>query len=479
MKSIWSKLEPPERRFVLIIWLLALALRVGYAFTVDLIPANYLGIDMDAVEYDWLGWSIAQGRGVVTPYGDPTSIRFPGYLYFLGLIYFLFGHHHIAVLLAQALMGSLTPILIYLTARQLFSLRVSRIAAAVGAIYPGFVYFVGWMMTENLFILWVSLLLYLTVSLKDGASIRKLAVMGVLLGLLGLTRGMGIPFIGLIPLYILLRLHGRFQERLAKAALVFVVACLTLIPWTWRNYVIFHRLMLPSSEGGIVLWLGFHNIPLTHYETQEAYAYVDSVGWERAKSEEFYRLLAVNNYSGLAAVQWVFELYYPQESRPQSEPEGSERLGRKAMALLLQNPKVWVVKSIKQVFRFWHVLDERGRFVNGYAFILPFFLAGFWLLRSRIGELLPLYLYMMVLYAMAIIFSADARFRLPFEGVLIIVGAWGIERFLSLFRRIYWGYSILAVFFLFGFYLRLHSLQVRLALRSIAGALGFQLIEMQ
>lgn len=479
MKSIWNNLGPPERRFVLIVWLLALVLRLIYAFSVDLIPADYQGIDMDAVEYDYLGWSIAQGHGVVTHFGDPTSIRFPGYLYFLGVIYFIFGHHHIAVLMVQALIGSLTPILIYLTARQIFSLRVSRIAATVGAIYPGFVYFVGWMMTENLFMLLVSLLLYLTVSLKEGASWRKLAVMGFLLGLLGLTRGVGLPFIGIIPLYLFVFAVGTWRKRLVRAAWVFAVAILTLVPWTWRNYAVYHRLMLPSSEGGIVLWMGFTSIPLIHYETQEAYAYVDSVGRDRAKSEEFYRRLAENNYFGLAAVQRIFQLYYPAEAAPQSEPEASERLGRKAMALLYQNPMIWVVKSIKQVFRFWHVLDERGRFVNGYAFILPFFIGGFWLLRRRLGELMPLYLYLLVLYAISIIFFADARFRLPFEGIMIIVGAFGIERFLSLFRRAYWGYGILAAFFLFGFYLRLHSLEVRLALRSIAGALGFQVIEMQ
>ena len=463
---------------MLIIGLLALALRLIYAFSVDLIPADYHGIDMDAVEYDYLGWSIAQGRGVVTPFGDPTSIRFPGYLYFLGLIYYIFGHHHIAVLLVQALIGSLTPILIYLTARQLFSLRVSRIAAVVGAIYPGFVYFVGWMMTENLFLLLVSLLLYLTVSLRDGASWRKLAVMGFLLGLLGLTRGVGLPFIGIIPLYLCVLADGSFRTRLARAVLVFAVAILTLVPWTWRNYVTYHRLMLPSSEGGAVLWLGFHIVPLTTYETEEAYAYVDSVGRNEAKSEEFYRLLAMNNSFGLASFQWVFDSYYPQEPRPQSEPEGSERLGRKAMALLYQHPLMWAAKSLKQIFRFWHVLDERGRFVNGYAFILPFFLSGAWLLRRRIRDLAPLYLYLLVLYAVAIVFFADARFRLPFEGVLIMVGAFGIERFLTLFRRIYWGYGLLAAFFLLGFYLRLHSLEVRLALRSLAGALGFQVIEM-
>jgi len=303
--------------------------------------------------------------------------------------------------------------------------------------------------------------------------------MGFLLGLLGLTRGIGIPFIGLIPLYIFLRTGGGFRQKISRAALVFAVAVLALIPWTVRNYLTYHRVMLPSSEGGIVLWMGFTNIPLIHYETQEAYAYVDSVGRDQASTEEFYRRLAENNYFGLTGMQRLFEIYYPDEPAPQSEPEASERLGRKAMALLFQNPMIWVVKSLKQIFRFWHVLDERGRFVNGYAFILPFFIAGFWLLRRRLGELMPLYLYLLVLYAIAIVFFADARFRLPFEGIMIIVGAFAIERFLALFRRIYWGYGILAAYFLFGFYLRLHSLEVRLALRSIAGALGFQVIEMQ
>jgi len=479
MHSFWAKLELPGRRFVLIIWLLALALRVIYALSVDLIPDNYVGIDMDAVEYDYLGWSIAQGHGMVTHFGDQTSIRFPGYPYFLGLIYFIFGHHHIAVLLVQALLGSLTPVLIYLTARRLFSVKVSQIAVVVAAVYPGFIYFVGWLMTENLFILLVSLLLYLTVTLREGVSWKRLVLIGVLLGCLSLTRGVGLPFIGIIPLYMFLRLSGELRDRLARAALVLAVALLMLVPWTVRNYGAYHRIMLPSSEGGLILWLGFTNIPLIHYETDEAFTYVERVGKKHAQSEEFYRLLAENNYFGLAAMQRIFQLYYPDEPPPQSEPEGTERLGRKAMALLVQNPGAWVAKSVKQVFRFWHVIDERGRFVNGYAFILPFFMAGAWLLRRRFGDLLPLYLYLLVLYGMAIIFFADARFRLPFESVLIIVGAFGIERFLSIFRRVYWGYGILAAFFLFNFYLRLHSLQVRLVLRSIAGALGIPVADMQ
>jgi len=473
----WNRLTAAEQRYVLILAALALAVRLVYAFSVDLIPADYMGIDLDAVEYDYLGVNVAEGKGLVDRFGFPTSFRFPAYPFLLGFIYFLFGHSHMAVLVIQAFMGVATPLLIYFTARHLLPETTSRIAGAVGAIYPGFVYFVGWLMTENLFLLLISLLLYYTVSLGRVASWRKLVFLGVLLGLLGLTRGVGLPFLGLIPAYIFLRHRGDFRTRLVRSGAVMAVGCLTLLPWTVRNYLQFDRLMLPSAEGGVVLWLGFNDVPLIHYQTDAAFEYVERVGREHARSEEFYRLLADHNLFGITAMKELFRLYYPDEPPPQSEVEASDRLGAKAQVLLFQSPMAWVYKSIKQVFRFWHVLDERGRYVYGYGFIIPFFFAGAWLQRRRVMDFMPLYLYPAVLYAVAIVFFADARFRLPFEGVLIIVGAWGIERFLARFKPVYWGYGILAVFFLANYYLRLHSPQVRLAIRSVAGALGFQMAE--
>ena len=476
----WEKLDKGQKRYILILALLALALRLVYALSVDLIPADASGVDMDAVEYDHLGWSIAQGGGVVDRYGDPTSYRFPGYLYFLGIIYFIFSHHHIAALIVQAFLGTLSPLLIYFTARQILEEKTSRIAGLLTAVYPVFIYYVGWLMTENLFLLLLNLLIYLTVSLGRDAGWKKLVFMGFLVGLLSLTRGVGLPFLGLIPLYVLLRLKGDFGSRLVKAALVFIAAIITLIPWTVRNYVTYGQIMLPSSEGGAILWLGFHKFSFRdYYVTEPAFDYVERVGREKARSEQFYRLLLENNIFGLTGVKEVFKIYYPDEPLPLNEPEATRRLGQKALVILVENPGMWVVKSIKQIFRFWHVLDERGRYVYGYAFILPFFLAGFWLLRRRIADLMPLYFFPLVLYGISIIFFADARFRMPFEGVFIIVGALAIERFLSLFRRVYWGYGILAAFFLLNWYLRLHSLEVRLAIRSLAGALGFQLIDME
>lgn len=481
MKSLhyhWTNLDLSTRRYIAFLFLLGLILRVVYVFSIDLIPKDHLGIDMDAVEYDYLGLNIAEGRGVVDRFGDPTALRFPAYLYFLGLIYFIFGHHHLVALLFQAGMGALSPLLIYFTARQLIAERPSRVAGVVASCYPSFIYYAGWLMTENLFLLLISLLLFLTVSLKDTASWRKIFLMGVLVGLLGLTRGVGLPFIFIVPVYVFLRLKGAFRLRLIRAAVLLGVGILMLVPWTIRNYNAYHRWMLPSSEGGVVLWIGFNPVLLQYYEYDEAFAYLDSVGRDQARSEEFYRLLRNHNYFGLTGMKRIFELYYPDEPLPQSEPEASERLTRKVLALLKESPMLWVVKSFKQIFRFWHVLDERGRYVWGYAFIFPFFLVGAWTLRRRLLDFAPLYLYILVLYGVAIVFFADARFRMPFEGILIIPAAFAMDQFLQRFQRFYAGYAMLILWFAINYFLRLNSLQVRLAIRTVAGALGFPLTEM-
>lgn len=468
------------RRYIVWLWLVALTARLIYAFSVSLIPANISGIDMDAVEYDYLGWSIAQGQGVVNAHGEPTALRFPGYLYLLGLVYFIFGHSHLAAVIIQALLGSITPLLIYLIARELLEEKTSRIAGILAAGYPVFIYYVGYLMSENLFLLLLNILIYMVVRFKQKAGWKRLAFMGVVTGLLGLTRGVGLPFLGLVPLYIFLKQKGNLKAKIKPVIIVFIAAIITLTPWTVRNYKVFGKVMLPSSEGGVILWLCFNTVPISnYYNITPAFAYVDSVGRKQAKSEEFYRLLAANNIFGYTGMQEVWRNSYPDEPMPPNEIACAHAYGHKAMEIMFKDPVIWVVKSFTQIFRFWHVLDERGRYVYGYGFILPFFIAGFWLTRRRIGEFFPLYLFPLVLYGISIIFFAEARFRMPFEGVWLIVGSVGIERFLGLFRKIYWGYAGLILYFLSNWFLRLHSLDVRMAIRSILGALGFHLSDIK
>ncbi len=472
-------MEKGDRRYVLIILFLALVLRFAYALSVDIIPTDITGIDMDAVEYDHLGWNIARGIGVIDAYGHPASSRFPAYLYFLGIIYFIFGHSHFTVIMIQAFLGSLTPLIVYFTARQIFKERVSKIAGILAAVYPVFIWYVGWLMTENLFLLLLNLLIYFTVSLARDAGWKRLAAIGVLVGLLGLTRGVGLPFLGIIPFYVFLRLRGDIKIKFGRAALVLAAAIVVMIPWTVRNYNTYGKIMLPSCEGGAVLWMAFNTMSVDEwYDPEPAFEYIERVGRENATSEEYYHLLAQTNLFGLEGLRALIKDRYPYAPVPNSDLEGCNFLGDIAMGMLFENPVSWVVKSVIQVFRFWHVLDERGRFVNGYAFIMPFFLAGFWMSRKRIRDLMPLYIFPLELYAISIVFFADARFRMPFESIFLIVGAFAMERFIRIFKQPVYAYGIIAAFFLLTGYMRLYSVEIRAALRAVLGAIGVPLGEM-
>lgn len=477
----WHNISSSQRKYLLILCLLALALRLGYAFTVDLIPMDMSGVDLDAVEYDYLGWSVANGHGFTDRDNNISSLRFPIYIWFLAFIYSVFGRQHEIVLIFQAFIGVISPLLIYATARHLFSEKVSRIAGILAAIHPVWIWYVGWLMTENLFLPLVNATMYLTVRLARRNGWKQLALTGVVIGLLSLTRGIGLPFWGLIPAYMFFKSDGGLGNRFKQAFIIWGTALLVLTPWTIRNYHHYGKIMLPSSESGGILWMAV-NMEHTHisdwYRLDEAYAYVDSVGRENAKSEDFYWILNQNNQYGLLSIKLLYNRLFPDEPFPKNDAEGMKQLGDKAKKQIKQSLKSWLFRSFIQVFRFWHVLDERGRYVNGYAYLMPFFFIGFFMTIKRFKEMIPLYIPLAVLYLITIMFWADARFRMPFEGVFIVIGAVAMERFISWFKRPYIAYGLLTFWFGFNYFLRLHSHDVRMTIRSILSAVGFPISDL-
>ncbi|MBU1651788.1 glycosyltransferase family 39 protein [bacterium] len=481
IRERWNNFSSGQKRYMIILCVLSLVLRLGYAFTVDLVPMDMTGVDLDAVEYDYLGWSVANGHGYTDREGNPNSIRFPGYVFFLTVIYFLFGRHHEIVLVIQAFIGVISPLLIYAAARHLFSEKVSRIAGILAAIHPVWIWYVGWLMTENIFMPLLNALIYLTVRMRRNANWKQLALMGILIGGLGLTRGIGLPFWGIIPAYVFFKSGNGFGNRFKQAFIVWAFALLTLTPWTIRNYLNYDQIMLPSSEGPGILWMAVnmeHTNISDWYKLDDGFAYVDSVGRENATSEEFYWILNQHNHFGYIGARLLFARVYPDESIPESDADAMTRLGEKAKISLRESPESWLFRSILQIPRFWHVLDERGRYVNGYAYIIPFFFIGFFLMIRRFVALIPLYIFPAVLYMLSLALWADARFRMPFEGVFMIVGAVAMERFIRWFKRPSIAYSLLTAWFLFNYYLRLHSHDVRMTIRAVLAAVGFPIGDM-
>jgi 4-amino-4-deoxy-L-arabinose transferase-like glycosyltransferase len=221
----------------------------------------------DAWDYDRHARSIAAGDGYpesgYVPDGGPTALRAPGYSYFLGGVYALSGDSITAGRLADAALGALAVLLLYLIAKRIWGRRVALLAAGIAAVYPPLVLLSRDLLSESLFIvLELGAVLCVLAFRGTGGRLRWAAAAGILCGLAALTRNPG-PVL-LIPIGLgVWILRPRLGARaLAAPAVVLLCAALTIAPWTLRNLVEFGRFIPVTSSTGFALAGTYNEISL-------------------------------------------------------------------------------------------------------------------------------------------------------------------------------------------------------------------------
>ncbi len=143
------------------IFLFAFSLRL-YAFTY--LPKR--AITDDAHEYNYIAQNIfkalndetLENREAFLYRGEKRGWLYP---FFIALIYKIFGPHAHYVLLAQALIDSLTCILIYAIGKEIFNRKVGAVAAFFSAFYPAFVYYSTILYQETTTIFLLTLFVFL------------------------------------------------------------------------------------------------------------------------------------------------------------------------------------------------------------------------------------------------------------------------------------------------------------------------------
>ncbi|MCJ7708996.1 MAG: glycosyltransferase family 39 protein [Anaerolineales bacterium] len=135
--------------------------------------------------------------------------------------------------------------------------KVGIVAALIQALYPRSVLMPVLIAAENLFIplllFWA--LLALRYILRDTSSTRSLVILGLVSGLLTLTRSVAYLLWIVIPLLTLLR--GRPILTAAKElALLALFSNLVLVPWGYRNSRVLGQYTVLNSTGGVGLFIG-------------------------------------------------------------------------------------------------------------------------------------------------------------------------------------------------------------------------------
>jgi 4-amino-4-deoxy-L-arabinose transferase-like glycosyltransferase len=376
---------------------LAFALRAGFLFVRNS-PLEF----PDSVVYHQIAGNVCAGKGLAQA-PQVTAFHPPGYPLFLAGCYALFGPRPMAAGVAQAALGTLTCLVIFLLARRAFDdERTGLIAAAIAAVYPFFVFYSSLLLSENLFNLLLVAGVWLLLEAARDLRMRTAALAGIVLGLGTLTRA---SLVGFVPCaapfwWLLTRQRGRGRP-LFVYGVVMVAAFAALCPWAVRNYLRTGHFVFTALQGGQALYEA--NCPEA---TGGPTAHL--IDWDKVT-----------------------------EGKPLSEYERDRFLWKKSLDYIREHPGRFFRLAAVKLGRFWSPIPNYERYRSplynavsllSFGPVLVLAVVGVIQSRRRWREVLLLLSPVLYYSALHTVFVGSIRYRAPLEALLIVVAAYAIGR---------------------------------------------------
>jgi hypothetical protein len=246
----------------------------------------------------WVHWgtqAIPSERIAFSPLELHFIFHPPLYPYFIAVLSVLFGGLT-AVKVAQCLLGATLVLAVGRIGVFAFGERAGLVAAAITAFYPELVWFAAHFWAETVFtvLLWWAFERLFEADAR--ASTRWTVMAGVLWGLAILTRETVLYFVPVAAVWLAWRRPGGRR----RAAVLVVTTLLVVLPWTVRNWMIFHTFIPVSTAGALNLWQG--NTRLSRQQVYEEYWSVHG----RAQKYEHTRKRAIESILERQPL-WIFE----------------------------------------------------------------------------------------------------------------------------------------------------------------------------
>ncbi len=207
----------------------------------------------DAKAYDDWAARIAAGEW----WGSQTFYQAPAYPYLLAVIYKIGGHDLWLAHAVQMTMGALSCVLLFGATRLLLGWGAGLAAGLMLAVYGPAIGFDGIIGKQALTLFLTTAGLLALVSFQRSPSPISAVIVGILLGLLSLTRENALVFVAAVPLWIAWRHWARGGRALA---VWLVCLCLgltvTLGFVATRNYIVGNTFALTTSQLGTNFFIG-------------------------------------------------------------------------------------------------------------------------------------------------------------------------------------------------------------------------------
>ncbi|GEM_PF-2261264 len=242
--------------FLSILFLTAVAIRFYFInHMLDIMPWS------DMLCYDEYALEILTGQGY-------NSAWPPIYIYLLSGLYYFFGHNYWIVQVVQIFISSFNCLIAYFIGEEIFNKKTGIWACVISVLYLDYMFFAGVIMSETLFIFFLSSSVYLLVKgSKSRYAEYYYAAAAFGLTLSALTKSM---LFGIMPGIVIWITVNHWKEGIRKVSRKVIIFCsvfiITMLPWKIMIYYVrgidaavvsysgigFYTAHNPKANGGYV-----------------------------------------------------------------------------------------------------------------------------------------------------------------------------------------------------------------------------------
>ncbi len=233
-------------------------------------PHRALGALPFLFESGNIAYSLASGHGFGSPLRvdtGPTAWMTPLYPLLLSAIMRLFGIYTfpswVAAVSMNICFSTLTCIPVYYTGKRIGSAGLGAGAAWLWAVFPNAILLSFQSLWDtSLSALLVATALWATLRIADSVRQRNWIAYGFLWGVVLMANAAVLSLLPLLLGWAVYRNEKKSELAMRHTALACGVIILCCLPWTIRNYVVFHNIIPLRSTLGLQLWVG--NNPSAH-----------------------------------------------------------------------------------------------------------------------------------------------------------------------------------------------------------------------
>ena len=402
-----------------LILVVALSLRLGYAWEYQH-PRSLQALSTIPflLEPGNIAYSLAAGKGFSSPFRvetGPTAWTPPVYPLLVAGIFRVFGTYtfssYVASVVLNILFSTLTCVPIFFAGKRLGGVGIAAIAAWLWAVFPNAIIFIVSIWDVSLSALLVATILWATLRLSTSRDLSAWLAYGVLWGFAAMTNATLIALLPFLLGWLIYHTH-----MFARAALALGVAILCCVPWTIRNYSVFHTFIPLRSVMGLQLWMGNNEQtqgrwagalhPIDNSADRERYVRLGEVAYMREKRQEALRFMLADPWREAGLIWTRFVVF-------------------------------WSGGSQHPVDDFWksHSLQYRGLLLFNLLAATGALGGIVALMRQRNQYTFPAMIYVIVYPLASYLTLASARYRLPIDSVVLLLAAVTIKKWGPPWRR--------------------------------------------